>query len=209
MNTTHAISAESHEKMRHHEKEEAAKVLDKVSFGFWVYLMSDCLLFGALFATFAVLRGNAFGGPTQQQIFNLRYVFIETILLLTSSFTSGLSMVALARKSKKWVIGWLAVTFAFGASFVGMEVAEFTGLIQAGAGPQRSGFLSSYFTLVGTHGLHVTIGLIWMAVLMAYIAKRGLTDSASRKLTTLALFWHFLDIVWIFIFTIVYLMGII
>jgi cytochrome o ubiquinol oxidase subunit 3 len=203
--STHAII--SGESITAHE--ERGRILDKVSFGFWVYLMSDCLLFGTLFATFAVLRGNAFGGPTEQQIFSLPYVLIETLILLTSSFTSGLAMVALARKSVKGVIGWLGATWVLGASFLGMEIAEFTGLIRAGAGPSRSGFLSAYFTLVGTHGTHIAIGLLWMLVLMVYIGMRGLTDSSARKLTALALFWHFLDIVWIFIFTIVYLLGII
>lgn len=182
-------------------------VLEKTSFGFWVYIMSDCVLFAALFATYAVLHGQTFGGATITQLVDLHYVMIETILLLTSSFTAGLAIL-FASQNKKWpVLTALLITFLLGTGFVGMEVNEFSHLIMEGNGPSQSAFLSSYFTLVGTHGLHVTLGLIWMLTLMIFMVIRGLSPSNIRKLVSLSLFWHFLDIVWIFIFTIVYLFG--
>lgn len=177
-------------------------------FGFWMYLMTDFVLFASLFAVYAVLRGNTFGGPSGAQLFSPSFVLIETILLLTSSFTCGLAMLAAHKGSKRYVLLALGLTAILGASFVMMEVSEFGRLIAAGSSPQLSAFLSSYFTLVGTHGLHVTIGLIWMLALMISIAVRGLSRSNLRKLMLLTLFWHFLDIIWIFIFTIVYLIGI-
>ena len=179
----------------------------KTAFGFWVYIMTDCILFAGLFAAYAVLRGNTFCGPAGKDIFSLPFVLAETLILLTSSFTCGLSVLAARAGKKGQVIGWLIVTFLLGASFLAMELTEFSGLIADGNGPQRSGFLSSFFTLVGTHGLHITAGLIWIAVLLFFIAKRGLTPGMQRKLTLFSMFWHFLDIVWIFIFTIVYLYG--
>jgi cytochrome o ubiquinol oxidase subunit 3 len=178
-----------------------------VVFGFWMYLMTDFVLFASLFAVYAVLRGNSFGGPSGAQIFDLPYVLIETILLLTSSFTCGLALIAARAGSRRLVLLGLSATALLGASFVAMEVSEFARLIAAGNGPQLSGFLSSYFTLVGTHGLHVTIGLFWMLALMIAITRHGLTRPNMRKLMLLSLFWHFLDIVWIFILTIVYLMS--
>ncbi len=182
---------------------------EKRYFGFWAYLMSDCLLFGALFAAYAVLRGNVAGGPAGSEIFSLPFVFGETLILLTSSFTAGLASLAAYRGSKRGVLGWLTATFALGAAFLAMEMTEFTRLVRSGNGPQRSGFLTSYFTLVGTHGLHIAAGLLWMAVLIVQIAaSRSLTPKMARRVSLLGLFWHFLDIVWIFIFTIVYLMGV-
>jgi cytochrome o ubiquinol oxidase subunit 3 len=180
-----------------------------VMFGFWMYLMSDFVLFASLFATFAVLRGNTFGGVAGNQIFSLPFVLGETLLLLTSSFTCGLSLLAARAGKMREVFIALDATALLGASFVAMEIYEFSRLISEGNGPSRSGFLSAYFTLVGTHGLHVTIGLIWMVMLMCAIVYRGLSRSTLRKLVLLSLFWHFLDIVWIFIFTIVYLMGVV
>jgi len=180
-----------------------------VVFGFWTYLMTDFVLFASLFAVYAVFRGNTFGGPAGSDIFNLPFVLAETLLLLTSSFTCGLSLLAARAGSVRGVLFGLLMTALLGASFVAMEFSEFGKLIAQGHGPQMSGFLSSYFTLVGTHGLHVTLGLVWMVVLMLAIAARGLTRSNMRKLMLLSLFWHFLDVVWIFIFTIVYLMGIV
>lgn len=179
----------------------------KTIFGFWVYLMTDCVLFAALFATFAVLRHNTFGGPSAAQLFSLPYVLIETLLLLTSSFTCGLGILGAQRNSRRAVLISFGLTFLLGLAFLVMELTEFRHLARAGNGWQRSGFLSSYFTLVGTHGLHITVGLLWMAVLLAKTWRRGLTNATLRKLTLLSLFWHFLDIIWIFIFTIVYLMG--
>lgn len=180
---------------------------DKVIFGFWVYLMTDLLMFSVLFATFAVLRNNTFGGPSGTVLFNVPYVFIETMILLTSSFTSGLGVLAANSKNKRATLSLFGITFILGLSFLGMELSEFSRLIAEGNGPQRSGFLSSFFTLVGTHGLHITFGLLWMIILMIYIYRKGLTSGNVRKLTLLSLFWHFLDLVWIFIFTFVFLMG--
>jgi len=182
---------------------------DKTIFGFWVYLMTDLVMFAALFATFAVLRNNTFGGPTGAELFNLPSVLIETIILLTSSFTTGLAMLAVFRSDKNQVIAWFSITFLLGASFLVMELNEFSKLLADGASFQTSAFLSSFFTLVGTHGLHIAVGLLWIIVLMAKILKKGLTSHSIRQLTMLSLFWHFLDIVWIFIFTIVYLLGVI
>ena len=176
-------------------------------FGFWMYLMTDFVLFASLFAVYAVLRANTFGGVSGAQIFSLPFVLKETLLLLTSSFTCGLSLLAARSGSNRQVVFWLSVTAILGACFVALEFSEFINLFAAGNGPQGSAFLSSYFTLVGTHGLHVTLGLIWMLVLIGAIARRGLTRSNMRKLMLLSMFWHFLDIIWIFIFTIVYLMG--
>ncbi len=185
----------------HHEQDARA------IFGFWIYIMSDCLLFATLFATYAVLHNNTFGGPSARELFSLPFVLTETFILLTSSFTYGLVMLAAHHNNKQQVIGFLALTFVLGASFIGMEMSEFTKLIAEGNSFTRSGFLSSFFTLVGTHGLHVTVGLLWMGSLITQISLRGLNTLTFRKLSCLGLFWHFLDIVWIFIFTIVYLMS--
>lgn len=180
---------------------------EKTLFGFWLYIMSDCVLFAGLFAVYAVLQGAIFGGPTPQELFHLSYVLGETMLLLTSSFTIGLATLLALRGNKNGALVALALTLALGLGFLGMEVREFTAMIAEGAGPQTSAFLSSYFALVGTHGLHVALASLWMIVLMVYIVMRGLNNSNMRKLLCLGLFWHFLDIVWIFIFTFVYLFG--
>lgn len=181
---------------------------DKNYFGFWVYLMTDLLIFGVLFATYAVLHGNSFGGPTTKDLYDLPFALLETLILLTSSFTSGVGMLAAHRKKKNQVLIWFGLTFLLGAAFLGLELYEFTNLFREGHGYERSAFLSSFFTLVGTHGLHITSGLIWMAIVLIFVSMKGLTGSIIRKLTLLSLFWHFLDIVWIFIFTVVYLMGV-
>lgn len=169
--------------------------------------MSDCILFAALFASFAVLRGATAGGPSGREIFSLPYVAVETACLLVSSFTYGMAMISADQKRQAWVLRWLGLTLLLGLTFVGMEIHEFVKLIGDGAGPDRSGFLSAFFTLVGTHGLHVTAGMVWMAVLMAHVLRRGLTEANRTRLMCLSLFWHFLDIVWIGVFTVVYLMG--
>ncbi|WP_455382835.1 cytochrome o ubiquinol oxidase subunit III [Salinispira pacifica] len=187
-----------------HQQEDA--VPTKL-FGFWIYIMSDAILFAVLFATYAVLHGAYAGGPTGKEIFDLRGVLIETLFLLVSSFTYGLSTIALRAQKRNQVLLWLAVTFAFGAAFVGMELNEFAGLIAEGNGPGRSAFLSAFFTLVSTHGLHVSIGLLWMAILIVQVFRKGLTEGVGTRLMLLSLFWHFLDIIWIGVFTIVYLMG--
>ena len=187
----------------HHDHEADAKVV----FGFWIYIMSDCILFATIFAAYAVLHNNTYGGAGAKELFNMPYVLIETFILLISSFTYGLAMLGAHHGHKKQLMGWLAVTFMLGFSFICMEVNEFHHLIAEGHGPQHSAFLSAFFTLVGTHGLHVTCGLIWMVLLMLQVAKHGINGITTRKLTCLSLFWHFLDIVWICVFTIVYLMG--
>jgi len=176
--------------------------------GFWIYLMTDCILFASLFATYAVLSGNFAGGPSGHDIFELPYVLGETACLLLSSITYGFAMLALHKGNKGGVLGWLFITFLFGLGFIGMEVNEFHKLIVEGFGPSRSGFLSGYFSLVGTHGLHVTSGLIWMAVMMYQVSKKGITPTNTTRLSCLSMFWHFLDVVWICVFTVVYLMGV-
>src|SRR6202045_1891673 len=175
--------------------------------GFWIYLMSDCLLFAALFATYAVLAGESAGGPTGRNLFALPYVLTETVCLLLSSFTYGMAMLALNRGARVGVLRWLAITALLGLCFIAMEISEFHRMIGEGAGPDRSAFLSSFFALVGTHGLHVTSGLIWMAVMFSQVAMRGLSATNCTRLMCLSLFWHFLDIVWIGVFSVVYLTG--
>lgn len=186
---------------------EQAATQEKKTLGFWVYLMTDCLLFAALFATFAVLRGGTFGGPTGSEIFDLPFVLLETIVLLTSSFTVGLAILGSARGYKKQTIFWLLATFALGAFFLGLELSEFTKLAAEGNSWTRSGFLSSYFTLVGTHGLHIAVGLLWLAVMIVRLWRFKFKQTDLNRLALFGLFWHFLDVVWIFIFTIVYLIG--
>ncbi|QEM82467.1 cytochrome o ubiquinol oxidase subunit III [Halomonas binhaiensis] len=176
-------------------------------FGFWIYLMSDLMIFGSLFATFAVLMKGTAGGPTASEIFELPFVLVETFLLLFSSFTYGMAVLSMNANKAKAVFNWLLVTFILGAGFVGMEIYEFQHLIHEGFGPDRSAFLSAFFTLVGTHGLHVTFGLIWILVMLIQVKKMGLTDMTRPRIMCLSLFWHFLDIVWICVFSFVYLMG--
>lgn len=181
----------------------------KTFFGFWVYLMTDCILFATLFATYAVVHNGTFGGPSGKEIFHLPFVLVETFFLLASSFASGLAMLKVGPDDKRKVLAWFSVTFLLGAGFVGMEITEFSHLVREGNSWERSAFLSSFFTLVGTHGLHVSLGLVWMLIYMAQVYFLGLTPVVLRRLTCLKLFWHFLDVVWIFIFTFVYLMGVI
>ena len=181
---------------------------DKHLFGLWIYLMTDLIMFAALFATYAVLRNATFGGPDQSQLLNLNGALAETLILLTSSFTCGIAMLAVQAGKVQQAIAWFSVTFVLGATFLGLELAEFSGLVAGGNGPQENAAMSAFFTLVGTHGLHIAVGLLWMAVAIVMINQRGLTPGVSSKLQRLALFWHFLDIIWIFIFTIVYLMGV-
>ena len=176
--------------------------------GFWIYLMSDCLIFAILFATFGVLAGNFAGGPSGKELFDLPYVAGETLLLLVSSFTFGVAMLNMQARRTDNVIVWLLITFLLGTGFIWMEVHEFAHLIAEGAGPDRSAFLSAYFVLVGTHGLHVTAGLLWLVVMMHQTARYGLDGIVRRRLSCLSLFWHFLDLVWICVFTFVYLRGV-
>lgn len=191
-----------------HHHDEDQEIYDRTLFGFWLYIMTDCILFSTLFATYAVLHSATFGGPSGKDIFSLPYVLVETLLLLTSSFTSGLGMLSAHQGDKKKTFFYFAITFLLGLAFVGMELHEFNELVQEGNSWERSAFLSSYFTLVGTHGLHVTVGLLWIGVMLFHITKRGITFPTMRRLSCLNMFWHFLDVIWIFIFTIVYLMGV-
>lgn len=180
---------------------------DKGIFGFWVYLMTDCVLFASLFATYAVLHNNTFGHPSGAQLFDLRYALIETIVLLFSSFACGMTMLAAHKRSINLVRIGLVITLILGLIFLGMELNEFHNLIIAGNSWRASGFLSAFFTLVGTHGLHITIGLIWSIVMIWQVTYWGLNSATERRLTMFGLFWHFLDVIWIFIFTVVYLMA--
>jgi len=175
--------------------------------GFWIYLMSDCLIFAVLFATYGVLSNNYAGGPEPKELFDLSLVAVNTTMLLLSSITYGFAMLSSYRKSVAATQLWLVVTGLFGAAFLSIELYEFAHMIHEGAGPQRSAFLSAFFTLVGTHGLHVTFGIVWLITLMIQVGKHGLTKANARRLACLSLFWHFLDVIWIGVFTFVYLMG--
>ncbi|MDQ3123499.1 MAG: cytochrome o ubiquinol oxidase subunit III [bacterium] len=183
--------------------EEAAN--DRVMFGFWIYLMTDLLMFSVLFAVYAVLHGNTMGGPTGRDLFSLPLALSETLILLTSSFTCGLGMIAARRGLKNQTLFWFSVTILLGLSFLGIELYEFAEFIHEGHTMRTNAFFSSFFLLVGTHGLHITSALLWASITLFFVAKRGLTKGMVRKLSLLSLFWHFLDIVWIFIFTVVYL----
>ena len=189
----------------HHDAHHQAA--PRALFGFWVYLMTDCVLFATLFATYAVLHNNVSGGPGGRELFSMPFVLTETLILLTSSFTTGLAMLAAHRNAKKQVLIWFGVTALLGIAFLTLELTEFRHLVVEGNSWRRSGFLSAFFTLVGTHGLHIATGLVWMVVAGAQVARQGITSATLRRLKLLSLFWHFLDLVWIFIFTIVYLMG--
>jgi cytochrome o ubiquinol oxidase subunit 3 len=180
---------------------------DKTNFGFWVYLMTDCILFGSLFATYIVLHNNTFGGPAGGDLFDMPAILVETLILLTSSFTCGLGMLAIRRQKRNQSLFWFGFTFVLGVIFLVLELSEFNTLAAEGNSWQRSGFLSAFFTLVGTHGLHITIGLLWMAVMGWQLLRQGFTNGVVRRFSLLSMFWHFLDIIWIFIFTFVYLMG--
>lgn len=194
----------SEHNLGHHEKLEA-EANDRVMFGFWIYLMTDLLMFAILFACYSVLHGNTAGGESGRDLFGLPLALTETLLLLTSSFTVGLAMIMARAGKKAPTLFWFAVTFILGAAFLGIELYEFAEFIHEGHTMQTSAFLSSFFVLVGTHGLHITSGLLWMGITMIFAMKRGLNRHIVRKMTMLSIFWHFLDIVWIFIFTIVYL----
>lgn len=176
--------------------------------GFWIYVMSDIMLFGALFATFMVLRHSTAGGPSGRDLFDPSYVLIQTIALLASSFTAALALSAKKHGLVAQMKIQLVLTGILGLVFLGMELNEFRNLLSEGHSWQASAFLSSFFTLVGTHGLHITIGLLWLAVLIVLLYRRGLTNAFGRKLELFVIFWHFLDIVWIGIFTIVYMFGV-
>lgn len=186
---------------------EHLKHVEMTSLGFWIYLMSDLVIFSILFTTFVVLGQNYAGGPGPKELFSLPFLFVETILLLISSVTYGLGMVALQDRKSSQVLKMLGITFLLGTGFIIMEVYEFYEMIMAGHGPQKSGFLSAFFTLVATHGTHVFFGLLWMLIMMYQIKTKGLSINVQSRLMLLSLFWHFLDIVWVGVFTVVYLAG--
>jgi cytochrome o ubiquinol oxidase subunit 3 len=177
-------------------------------FGFWVYLMSDTLIFSCLFATFGVLGHRYAGGPTPREVLDIPGVAVNTAMLLLSSITCGFAMLEVDKNKVGRALFWLAVTAAFGAIFVGLELNEFFGMVQEGAPPQRSAFLSSFYTLVGTHGTHVTVGIIWALTLMVQVSMHGLNRDNKRRLMCFSLFWHFLDVIWIGVFSYVYLLGV-
>lgn len=185
----------------------ASSITSKAALGFWLYLMTDCVLFACLFATYAVLQHNTFGGPGASQLFDTGYAMAETLILLTSSYTAGLAVLAARQSRPRAVAVWLVLTFGLGAAFLGLELTEFIKLSAEGNGWQRSGFLSAFFTLVGTHGLHITSGLVWLACLAPGLVRYGITPLNLKRLGLFSMFWHFLDVIWIFIFTFVYLLG--
>jgi cytochrome o ubiquinol oxidase subunit 3 len=178
-----------------------------VPYGFWLFVLSDMVLFSALFATYASLVRATAGGPVTSQLFDRNMVAIETVSLLLSSFVCGLAMIAAKRRNMAWTEGWLVLTGLLGLVFLVIELREFAGMVAIGAGPQRSAFLSSFFTLVGCHGAHVTAGLMWIGTMMAQIWAKGFQPHIVRRLLCLSIFWHALDIIWVAIFTIVYLIG--
>ncbi|WP_430980806.1 cytochrome o ubiquinol oxidase subunit III [Stenotrophomonas terrae] len=188
----------------HHEHHDTS---ENTVFGFWVYLMSDLLIFATLFVTYVVLSGGTNGGPGPKDLFELPFVAWETALLLVSSLTFGLGMIAMHQSKKGLMFFWLAITWLLGAGFMGMEIWEFNHLIHNGHGPDKSAFLSAFFALVGTHGLHVTAGLLWLAVMFIQLKQDGLTPRNKTRMACLSLFWHFLDLVWIGVFSVVYLSG--
>ena len=203
-NVTHTRSAK---KQFHLDEEHHSE--GSTNLGFWLYLMSDCLIFAALFATYAVLGRNYAAGPAPADLFDLRLIALATAILLFSSITYGVAMLRAERGDKAGTIRWLAVTGLLGLSFLALEAYEFYHLFAEGAGPNRSAFLSSFFALVGTHGLHVFFGIVWLVVLMAQVSKFGLTPANHRRLMCLSMFWHFLDVIWIGVFSVVYLMGVV
>lgn len=201
------MTAETIQSHPAHE-EPHLSLYEKTLFGFWVYIMTDCILFATFFATYAVLHNSTFGGPTSQELFDLPFALTETLILLTSSFTCGLAMLSVHRGKKYAALFLFFITTLLGLSFLALELHEFKHLIDEGNSWQRSAFLTSYFSLVGCHGLHITCGLLWMFVMMIHLIVRGLSTSTVRRLACLSLFWHFLDVIWVLIFTIVYLMGV-
>jgi cytochrome o ubiquinol oxidase subunit III len=178
-----------------------------VAYGFWLFIISDITMFSALFAAYAVLSGRTADGPTGSELFNLRHVFIETMCLLLSSYTCGLGALSAERRQRDRYLVFAVLTFVLGAAFLYIEVSEFASMVSRGAGPSRSAFLSAFFTLVGMHGAHVTAGLIWLTYMMAQVVAKGLRPRVLQRLLCFSLFWHALDIIWIGVITVVYLMG--
>lgn len=196
---------------RQHVAEHAAGGLASkrvvVGYGFWIFLLSDIIMFSAFFASYAVLSGETAGGPTGHDLFDLRNVAIETACLLLSSFTCGIAGIGVRMRRGSWFYGAMAATFLLGMAFISLESMEFAGLVTRGAGPSRSAFLSAFFTLVGCHGLHVSAGLLWLLTMMAQVYAKGYRPDIRRRMLCFSLFWHALDIIWVGLFTVVYLMG--
>jgi cytochrome o ubiquinol oxidase subunit 3 len=208
MNIAAAVDEARHEALPSTAEAGPAPKRIVVAYGFWIFLLSDIVMFSALFAAYAVLARATAGGATGAQLFNQSSVAIETACLLASSYTCGLMSSAVNARRRTGTYFFAVVTFVLGAVFLALEVREFVGMIAQGAAPQRSAFLSAFFTLVGCHGLHVTAGLVWLAVMMAQIAVKGFGGAVERRLLCFALFWHALDIIWVWLFTVVYLMGV-
>jgi cytochrome o ubiquinol oxidase subunit 3 len=208
MNIAAAVDEVRHEALPSTAEAGPAPKRIVVAYGFWIFLLSDIVMFSALFAAYAVLARATAGGPTGAQLFNQSSVAIETACLLASSYTCGLMSSAVNARRRPGTYFFAVVTLVLGAAFLALEVREFVGMIAQGAAPQRSAFLSAFFTLVGCHGLHVTAGLVWLAVMMAQIAVKGFGGAVERRLLCFALFWHALDIIWVWLFTVVYLMGV-
>lgn len=196
----------SHDEVMHGNESHEAAADDRTMFGFWVYLMTDLLMFAVLFAVFAVLRDSTNGGPGAADVLSPDIALVNTILLLTSSFTVGVALISARRRQLKSALVWFGATFLLGAAFLGVELFEFYELIHHGHTMQSSAFFSAFFVLLSTHGIHIAAGLLWLGIILLYVNKRGLDQGNIRKLALLSLFWHFLDLVWIFIFTVVYLM---
>jgi cytochrome o ubiquinol oxidase subunit III len=208
MNIAVAIDETGHEALPSVSEAGPASKRIVVAYGFWIFLLSDIVMFSALFAAYAVLVHATAGGPTGAELFNQTSVAIETACLLASSYTCGLMSLAVNARRRLGTYVFAVVTFVLGAAFLALEIREFAGMIALGATPQRSAFLSAFFALVGCHGLHVTAGLVWLTVMMAQVAIRGFRPSVQRRLLCFALFWHALDIIWVWLFTVVYLMGV-
>jgi cytochrome o ubiquinol oxidase subunit 3 len=197
----------AHHRERRHATGELWSKRIIAGYGFWIFLLGDVVMFSAFFATYAVLVGQTAGGPSGQELFDLRNTAIETACLLLSSFTCGLASIGAQTSRNSWFYGAMAVTFVLGAAFIGLEVQEFAGLVARGAGPTRSAFLSAFFALVGCHGLHVAAGLLWLLTMMAQVYAKGYRADILRRMLCFSLFWHALDIIWVALFTTVYLMG--
>jgi cytochrome o ubiquinol oxidase subunit 3 len=198
-----ASAATAHSHDHEHHDESSLRV-----FGFWIFLITDLILFAVLFATYVVLQGRYNGGPTEAELFSVPIFVTSTFILLTSSFTSGLAILQLQKGKVKSTVVWLLITVLLGIAFVGLEIEEFMTMVHEGATISTSAFLSAFFVLVGTHGLHVSVGIIWMTSAAIQLARHGINDVTTRKVNIVGIYWHFLDVVWIFIFTVVYLMGV-
>jgi cytochrome o ubiquinol oxidase subunit 3 len=210
MSAVHARSAQVHEGYRHalpHEIHPHDKRV-VVGYGFWIWLISDIILFSAFFATYAVLSENTAGGPSGRELFSVGTVAAETACLLLSSFTCGIAMIGAHGRKLGWYYGGMALTFALGAVFLVLEIREFSALIADGAGPSRSAFLSAFFALIGCHGLHVSAGMLWLLTMAAQVWAKGFRDDIQRRLLCFSLFWHTLDIIWVALFSLVYLVGV-